>query len=404
MKNKIKSKKLGCEKRSGIGPKIIELLAVTLSAQIMMLPFMIYHFGKISLTFWIANLLASPLLGVTILLGLITLFLSFIFLPIASISAFILMYLLKLFLVVARLTSLLPFSKVYVPIPPFSIFILYYFFLLWCVFTQKRAKEKREFLKKSLYIVSIFVVIGKVITYIPKEFIIHFIDVGQGDCCLIQTPYGKNILIDGGGSKEYDIGKSILLPYLLHRRIIHIDMAIISHFDEDHCQGLFTVMKELKVKNVIIGKQFEACENYEELKKIVKNKKIKVRVVEAGQRIKIEKELYFDVLWPSSDNVINENSINNNSLVCKMVYKDFSMLFTGDIEEIAEKVILEKYKGTKVLQSTILKVAHHGSKSSSIEKFLDAVKPKIALIGVGEKNTFGHPSQGVLERLENIRL
>lgn len=184
----------------------------------------------------VANLLASPLLGVTILLGLITLFLSFIFLPIASISAFILMYLLKLFLVVARLTSLLPFSKVYVPIPPFSIFILYYFFLLWCVFTQKRAKEKREFLKKSLYIVSIFVVIGKVITYIPKEFIIHFIDVGQGDCCLIQTPYGKNILIDGGGSKEYDIGKNIVLPYLLHRRIIHIDMAIISHFDEDHCR------------------------------------------------------------------------------------------------------------------------------------------------------------------------
>lgn len=161
-------------------------------------------------------------------------------------------------------------------------------------------------------------------------------------------------------------------------------------------------MKELKVKNIIIGKQFESCENYEEFKKIVKEKKIGVQVVEAGQRIKIENNLYFDVLWPDSSNVIHENSINNNSLVCKMVYKDFSMLFTGDIEEIAEKAILGKYKNTNTLQSTILKVAHHGSKSSSIEEFLKEIRPKIALIGVGEKNTFGHPNSGVLERIERI--
>ena len=159
-------------------------------------------------------------------------------------------------------------------------------------------------------------------------------------------------------------------------------------------------MKELKIKNVIIGKQFQDSENYQEFKRIAKEKKIKVNVVEAGQRLKIEKDLYFDVLWPSFDNVINENSINNNSLVCKMVYKDLSMLFTGDIEEVAEKAILEKYKNTNILQSTILKVAHHGSKSSSTEEFLNGVKPKIALIGVGEKNTFGHPNDKVLKRIK----
>lgn len=164
------------------------------------------------------------------------------------------------------------------------------------------------------------------------------------------------------------------------------------------------MLKELKVKNVIIGKQFEDYENYQEFKKIVKERKIKVQIVEAGQRIKIEKDLYFDILWPSSDNVISENSINNNSLVCKVIYQNSSCIFTGDIEEIAEKAILEKYKNTKVLQSTILKVAHHGSKSSSIEEFLNVVKPKIALIGVGEKNTFGHPNSGVLERIEEKRL
>lgn len=162
-------------------------------------------------------------------------------------------------------------------------------------------------------------------------------------------------------------------------------------------------MQELKVSNVIIGKQFEDYENYKKFKKIVNEKKIKAHVVEAGKKIKIEKDLYFDVLWPSSDNVISENCINNNSLVGKLVYKDFSMLFTGDIEEIAEKAILQKYSDNKkILQSIILKVAHHGSKSSSIQEFLNVVEPKIALIGVGEKNTFGHPNEGVLERLKRI--
>ena len=159
-------------------------------------------------------------------------------------------------------------------------------------------------------------------------------------------------------------------------------------------------MQELKVKNVVLSKQFEDSINYQEFIKIVKEQKIKVHILEAGQRIKIEKDLYFNVLWPISENAISENGINNNSLVCKLKYKSFSMLFTGDIEEIAEKTILERYKDTNTLKSTILKVAHHGSKSSSIEAFLNAVKPKIALIGVGEKNTFGHPNSDVLERLK----
>lgn len=118
-------------------------------------------------------------------------------------------------------------------------------------------------------------------------------------------------------------------------------------------------MEELKIKNLVIGKQFESCENYERFLGIVRQKQIKVHMVEAGQRIKIEKNVYFDILWPDSKNVITENSINNNSLVCKLVYKDFRMLFTGDIEAVAEKEILNKYKDTNILQSTILKIAHH---------------------------------------------
>lgn len=101
--------------------------------------------------------------------------------------------------------------------------------------------------------------------------------------------------------------------------------------------------------------------------------------------------------------LISENAINNNSLVAKLVYKDFSVLFTGDIEEIAEKAILEKYaRHLEELKATVLKVPHHGSKTSSTQDFLNAVKPKVALIGVGKNNTFGHPNDAVLERLKRL--
>lgn len=162
-------------------------------------------------------------------------------------------------------------------------------------------------------------------------------------------------------------------------------------------------MQEIKIKNIVIGKQFENSDNLQEILKIAKEKKSKVKIVEAGERIKIENNLYFDVLWPEQEKEITENILNNNSLIAKLVYKSFSMLFTGDIEEIAEKQILKDDKKSKLLKSTILKVAHHGSKTSSIQEFLEKVKPKIALIGVGENNKFGHPNNQVLERLNKLR-
>lgn len=171
--------------------------------------------------------------------------------------------------------------------------------------------------------------------------------------------------------------------------------------------GLLYIMQEIKVNNIIIGKQYKSSENYEEFIKIVKEKKINVKIVEGGEKVSIEDNLYFDIIWPFSDNMISDNSINNNSLVCKLNYKNYSMLFTGDIEAIAEKTILKKYsKNLNILKSDILKVAHHGSKTSSITEFIEKIKPKYAIIGVGEDNKFGHPSDSTIQNLEkaNIRI
>lgn len=167
------------------------------------------------------------------------------------------------------------------------------------------------------------------------------------------------------------------------------------------------ILQEIKVETVIIGKQYEASENYKEFQRIVNNRKVNVHVVEAGNKIQIENNLYFYVLWPTSANMISDNAINNNSLVCKLIYKNFSMLFTGDIEEIAEKAILSKYVNKQeLLKADILKVAHHGSKTSSIKEFINAVTPKYSVIGVGKDNKFGHPSEKTLETLndKNVKI
>lgn len=164
-------------------------------------------------------------------------------------------------------------------------------------------------------------------------------------------------------------------------------------------------MKELKVGQIIINKQSESSDNYQIFKSILKNKKIKTQIVNKGDRVQIESNLFFDILWPTKSELINENVLNNNSIVCKLHYKNFSMLFTGDIEEIAEKCILQEYKDNlQLLNSTILKVAHHGSKTSSTKEFINVVKPKVALIGVGKNNKFGHPNEDVIKRLEDIRM
>lgn len=171
--------------------------------------------------------------------------------------------------------------------------------------------------------------------------------------------------------------------------------------------GLLYILQEIKVGTVIIGKQYEASGNYKEFQRIVKNRRVNLHVVEAGNKIRIETNLYFYVLWPTSTNMISDNAINNNSLVCKLIYKNFSMLFTGDIEEVAEKAIISKYVNKQeLLKADILKVAHHGSKTSSIKEFINAVNPKYAVIGVGKDNKFGHPSEKTLETLndKNVKI
>ena len=192
------------------------------------------------------------------------------------------------------------------------------------------------------------------------------------------------------------------MPYLLDRKIAIVDYIMVSHFDTDHVGGLLYIMQNMKVKNAIISNQPETSQNFQEFIKIAKEKKINLIVVNAGDKLNIEKDLYFNIMWPDKNVFISENTLNNNSIVCKLNYKRFSCVFTGDVEELAEIQILQEYKNNlQILNSTVLKVAHHGSKTSSVLEFLKSVNPKIALIGVGENNKFGHPNEQIINRLQD---
>ena len=277
--------------------------------------------------------------------------------------------------------SKINFGNIKIITPDFYQIILYYIFIfslnyLYNLFhnkkltiTQIRIKNTihlikykiKPYRKKIKYITILLMITYICINKIPHDLKIFFIDVGQGDATLIITPNDKTILIDGGGSDTYDVGKNILVPYLLDRKIKTIDYIIISHFDQDHVGGILTVLQELNVKKVIIAKQGEESEQYKIFQKIIQEKNINVVQVKKGDIINIDKEVKIRILFPT-DVLVTENILNNNSIVAKLEYKEFKMIFTGDIEEIAEKELLKMYS-TKELETDIIKIPHHRFKN-----------------------------------------
>ena len=201
---------------------------------------------------------------------------------------------------------------------------------------------------------------------------IIMVDVGQGDCVHVRSNKGTNMMFDGGGSRNKNIGKLILKPYLLQNRINSLDLACITHEDTDHSQGIKDLDKIYKIKNLVKGAYAG---------ELADSSEIKVRV-----------------LWPIDDTYGKSGADNEESSVFRIDVDGISILVTGDIGVETEKLLIEKYKQSNLLKVDVLKVGHHGSKYSTSEDFLEAVKPKVALIGVG-KNNYGHPSPSVIDKL-----
>ncbi|MCL1809448.1 MAG: DNA internalization-related competence protein ComEC/Rec2 [Clostridiales bacterium] len=233
-----------------------------------------------------------------------------------------------------------------------------------------------------------------------------FVDVGQGDCLHIRTPGGKNILIDGGGSQNYDVGKKTLMPYLLKNGVSKIDMAFVSHRHLDHYGGIVSLANNFNVGKLCLYEANRAIE--EEITRETGLSADRIVYLSKGQKVAIDKDVWIEILYPEKKTEEDYARLtaagadeNDISLIMKVHYYGFSVLMTGDVNTDGEGKLISAWAGNEgALASDLLKVAHHGSKYSSSDEFLSAVSPKYAVFQVG-KNTFGHPTPEVVAKIHD---
>lgn len=227
-------------------------------------------------------------------------------------------------------------------------------------------------------------------TEVGGELEVHFIDVGQADSILIKTSDGHSMLIDAGNNADDEL----VYSYLKNEGVKILDVVVGTHPHEDHIGGLDTVINNFNVNKVYMPKASNTTKTYEDVLLAIKNKGLKVTNPVVGSTFSLG-DAKFTILAPNSSNY---NELNNYSIVLKMEYGSTSFLFTGDAEDISEEEMINKGYDLSV---DLLKVAHHGSESSTTESFLKAVSPKYAVIMVGKDNSYGHPHKKVLTRLKN---
>ena len=285
---------------------VVDSIFLTISANILIIPITIYNFNTISLNFVLANVLASPLMAITTIIGLFTSIISLILFRVSEILILPLRILLKILLFITEKIAKIPFSNITV-ITPYILSIIFMYltiFIIYYLCSNKKDNSKAIKTKKLIVFFLIFVIAIDFLGLKIKDnnLKIYFIDVGQGDSTLIYTPTGKTMLIDGGGSRDesYDVGEKTLLPYLLDRRISKLDYVMISHFDSDHAQGLKIILEKIEVDKLVISKQASPSKLCSEILDICNKKKIKIMVVKRGSKIDIDKHTFIDIMHPGN--------------------------------------------------------------------------------------------------------
>ena len=229
-----------------------------------------------------------------------------------------------------------------------------------------------------------------------------FFDVGQGDAILIETPQRQQILIDGGPSSAILEKLGDEMPFWDRM----IDLIILTHPEHDHIAGLIEVLKKYQVENILWTGVLRDTTEFKEWQGLIQEEEAEIHIARAGQQIVWDATpnnqgshpRRLEILYPfeSLEGRVAEN-INNTSIIARLVYGENSFLLTGDAYKAVEKELIEK---EIEIVSDVLKVAHHGSKTSSAEEFIKEVSPEIAIISAGQDNSYGHPHQEVLETLE----
>lgn len=368
-------------------------LALALAAQLPMVPLLLYYFHRLSLVSLLTNLFVVPMLSVVVVMTMAGILLSFLWLIGGKLVLVCTSQLLGVALFMIENLAKIPLAAINVQPWPWGFIILYYVFLgavfqlyPWINLTTQNRKRVIIF---CLVIFSL----GQGYLYLkPQAFTAYFLSVGQGDSALLVTPGKETILIDTGGLGEnYDTGQRIIVPVLRYLGMEKVDILLLSHGHHDHAGGAAGVAKCFPIEKVLLPRETPSADVAALLRQL--GTKTKVETMWTGQKVNLGTCSLEMLDIPT---VKGDNS-NESCALVKVSHLGHSILFTGDALAEQEFNALDKD-----IASTVLKVSHHGSASSSCEEFLRKVRPSLAIISCGRRNRFGHPHGEVLGRFRQL--
>ncbi|HWR42773.1 DNA internalization-related competence protein ComEC/Rec2 [Sporomusa sp.] len=380
-------------------------LAVTVSAQLGVLPLIAWYFNNFPIISVVANIIVLPIVELVIILGLAGVVIYTAVPGIGNIVFVISSLLIGFVMMCTALLASLPYSSAYIPSVGLTGSAGYYLMLAWVYgwrpFHMRGPRQLFEQCPRLCALTAILVVgVIVVYTWYPRPLAVHFIDVGQGDATLVVTPHGKAVLVDTGGSfggSNFDIGERVVAPYLKHYGVTAVDYLILTHGHQDHAGGAAGVAGDIRIIKVMLAR-----EEYSQAVQALLHIKPAVAIIPVytGQTFQLD-DVLFSVDHAVGDGEASSQAASGNevSSVIRVSYGQHSFLLTGDLEAQGEAAMLAQ----GVLPCTVLKVGHHGSKTSSTAPFLQAISPRFAVISVGYGNRFGHPHPETLKRLAEIK-
>jgi competence protein ComEC len=391
------------------------LVAISVAAALTTGPLVAYYFHQVSFAGILANMVVVPFAGAVVVpLGLASGILSIVTgsLPFAALNQFSA----DAFVALVSLFSRIPFASVHLSSPGFLFAAGYAGLLitsaLWLrarLFAAYRPLETSSrpprFTPAAMVISALLIVLSAAAPLLRgHRSQVTFVDVGQGDCALVETSSGRTILIDGGGTREnrFDIGRGVLSPYLWERGIRALDLVILSHPHPDHMNGLIAVLRNFTVREVWGSGLDTGLSGYADLQEVIRARKIPFRQVAAGDRARVG-EADLIVLHPGASFRQRTKKAyaaeNDRSLVVRLGLAGRRLLFAGDIHIEGERELLRHGPDLAV---DLVKVPHHGSRTSSNSGLVAALHPSVAVITVGEGNPYRHPSAETETRYREI--
>lgn len=380
--------------------KVISGFYTSIAINILLFPITLWFYYVFPTYSFLLNALILPFVGIVLGFGILGSFCFMLHEGVGKICLQICGWILNFYELVCQIGNRLPVAKITLGKPAIWEVVLYYVLFLLIILFYSFARKKKYNKRYRFVWLLLLLPIG-FMSYQPKGFLnITVLDVGQGDGLYLQGPRGNTYFIDGGSSDVGEVGKYRIEPFLKSQGVGYLDYVFISHGDIDHYSGIEEMLERqetgIVIRNLVLPSNYREDDAMIDLAKKAKKEGVHVLVINRGEYVR-EGELYISCLQPSdSDGDLTGNA---GSMVLEVVYQNFSMLCTGDVEAEGEEILVKRLHEAEY---DVLKVAHHGSKNSTSEVFLQQVSPQIALISAGKDNRYNHPHDEVIDRLTDI--